>query len=109
LITVADKYSNSARIDHSTRREMDIDIKAPARTPKSVTKEVPLQQLFSHVKRLIPPTTIRYGMLHDGSDFIRSRFPFEGKNIENGFPIQPPPELRSNIPRYLRLYFLFPL
>jgi hypothetical protein len=97
LNNVDDRYNNNASIDHNTKRKIDVDMNAPARTPKSATKEVPLQQLFSHVNRLIPPDVIKYGMLHVGPDLIRSKFSFNENNIENGFLIQSPQELNSNI------------
>jgi hypothetical protein len=97
LNNVDDKYNNNASIDHNTKRKIDIDMNAPARIPKSATKEVPLQQLFSHVNRLIPPVVIKYGMLHVGPDLIRSKFSFNENNIENGFLIQSPQEWNSNI------------
>src|SRR5208283_1543136 len=87
---VDDKYNINASIDQITKREIDIDINALTRMLKSATKEVPLQQLFSQVNKLVPPTTIKNVVIHVGSDFILSKFSFDGNNIKSGFTMQSP-------------------
>jgi hypothetical protein len=90
LNTVDDRYNNNASIDHNTKREIDSEMNAPPKTLTSAKREVPLKQLFSHVNKLTPTTTTKYGAFHLGADLIRAKSSFDGNNIVNGFIIQPP-------------------
>jgi hypothetical protein len=87
LNNVDDKYNNIASIDHITKREIDSEKKAPPKTLRSATREAPLKQLFSHVNKLNPATTMKYGDFHLGADRIRAKSFFDGNNIVNGFII----------------------
>jgi hypothetical protein len=60
------QYKKSANNDHNRKRESQTEMNAPARTLRSMTKEEPLQQLFSHVSTLFPPTTKKNATPHVG-------------------------------------------